>query len=106
MIEIIQKYKTIIIRLIGAFMLVIGFAVHFWETPKQGFTKAELAAANVARMEASVLGNRAVHKANKANNAPFFKEYKNTKEKQMQYLTILAMILGAGFLLYSFVKKD
>ncbi len=88
-------------------MLLVGFVIHFWATPKEGFTKNDIAAANVARMEAKVAGGSASSKtAAKKDDARFLKELKNTQAKQMQYLTIIAMILGVGFLGYSFIKKD
>ena len=101
------KYKTVILRTAGALMLVVGFAVHFWVTPKEGFTKSELAAANVARMEAKVRGGSSKSaKSAKKNDSKYLDELKNTQEKQMRYLTIIAMVLGVGFLGYSFVKKE
>lgn len=105
MFEIFQKNRIVILRLLGALMLLIGFVIHFWLTPKEGYTQMDVAAANVARMEASVSGNGATKKASQSSSAPFLEEFKNTQQKQMEYLTIIAMILGAGFLLYSFIKK-
>ena len=87
-------------------MLVIGFVVHFWVTPKEGFTKNEIAAQNVARMEAkSSGGSSSSQKSTKKDDSSFLKEMKSTQAKQMRYLTIIAMILGVGSLGYSFVKK-
>ncbi len=37
-------------------MLLIGFAVHFWVTPKEVLTQNDIAALNVARMEARISG--------------------------------------------------
>ncbi|MBU0719765.1 hypothetical protein KJ877_00330 [bacterium] len=105
--EIFNKYKLVIFRSVGALMLLVGFGAHFWVTPKEGYTQAQIAAANVARMEASVAGeSSASKKAAKSKDSPFLEEFKNTKEKQMRYLTIIAMILGIGFLGYSFIKKE
>ena len=101
------KHKTVILRTMGALMLVIGFAAHFWVTPKEGFTKAELAAANVARMEAKVKGGSSKSgKSAKKNDSKYLDELKNKQEQQVRYLTIIAMILGIGSLGYSFIKKD
>ena len=87
-------------------MLLVGFVVHFWVTPKEGFTKNEIAAANVARMEAKVSGGSGSSMKQAKSSSKFLKELKNTQAKQMKYLTILAMVLGLGFLGYSFVRKE
>lgn len=87
----------------GLLLLLVGFAVHFWTAPKEGLSEMEIAAANVARMEASVAGVGSSSK--KAQSSPkFLEEFKNTQEKQMRYLTIIAMVIGVGFLGYSFMK--
>jgi len=104
--EYFIKHQKVILRTLGGLMLVIGFAVHFWDTPKKGLTESEIAAANVARMEASVAGKSSTSNAQKPKESVFLKEFKSTREKQMKYLTIIAMILGLGFLIYSFIKKD
>ena len=105
--EFFTKHKIFIFRSLGALMLLIGFVIHFWATPKEGLTKNEMAALNVARMEAKVAGgsNSSSKKPHKQDSSKFIKELKNTQAKQMQYLTIIAMILGTGFLGYSFIKK-
>lgn len=104
--EIFLKYKIVIFRSLGGLMLLIGFSVHFWATPKEGISANEIAAANVARMEAKVAGqNSQQSKASKKNDSKYLDELKNTQAKQMQYLTIVAMILGIGFLGYSFIPK-
>jgi uncharacterized protein YjeT (DUF2065 family) len=101
--EFFLKYKTVLLRFVGVLLLLVGFAVHFWAAPKEGLSEMEIAAANVARMEASIAGVDSSTK--KAQSTPrFMEEFKNTQEKQMRYLTIIAMILGVGFLGYSFMK--
>lgn len=103
----LQKHKLVLIRTVGAFLLVIGFVVHFWLNPKQGYSEAQIAAANVARMEASVSPYKGqTQHAKKNTGALFAQEYKQTREEQVRYLTIFAMIFGVGFLIYSFIKKD
>ena len=93
-------------RSLGALMLVAGFAVHFWATPKEGISVNGRAAANVARMEAKVKGQALTqNKSLKKRDSKFLDKLKGTKAKQMQYLTIIAMILGVGFLGYSFMPK-
>jgi hypothetical protein len=86
-------------------MLVVGFAIYFWTAPKEGVSEIEAAVANVARMEASMAGpNNAAVKPKTQSSAKILEELKSTQEKQMRYLTIFAMILGVGFLGYSFIK--
>ncbi|HEY9203469.1 hypothetical protein [Sulfurimonas sp.] len=104
--EIFKKYKIIIFRTAGAVMLVVGFALYFWISPKEVATENEIAAANVARMEASVRG---ISSSTKQRQEPaaskFVEELKNAQKKQIQYMTILSMVFGALFLGYSFISK-
>ena len=104
--EYFLKHKTVIIRVLGSVMLVVGFAIHFWVTPQEGLSKNQLAAANVARMEAKMApkGTKSSN-SKKKEDSKFLKTLKETQEKQMRYLTILAMLFGAGFLGYSFIPK-
>jgi len=103
--ELFIKHKTIILRSLGALMLLIGFVVYFWVTPKEGVSANEIAAANVARMEAKVAGGSSSSKSkSKHTESPFMKKFKETQEKQFRYMTIILMILGVGFLGYSFIK--
>ena len=104
--EFFLKNKIIILRTAGALMLVVGFAVHFWVTPKEVITKEQLAAANVARMEAKVKGGSSAAKSAKKDDSKFLKELKDKQEQQIRYLTIIAMVLGIGSLGYSFIKKE
>ena len=104
--EYFNKHKILILRSLGAVMLVVGFAVHFWVTPKEGLSANERAAANIARMEAKVSSQSKNSKSSvKKDDTKFLKELKETQVKQMQYLTILAMILGFASLVYSFLPK-
>ncbi|DAB29667.1 MAG TPA: hypothetical protein CFH84_08620 [Sulfurimonas sp. UBA12504] len=98
------KYKTVLFRVCGAVLLLFAFIVHFWMTPKEGVSEVELAAANVARMEASIAGSSQSPKVAKPDTSKFLEKFKNTQEKQMQHLTVIAIILGSGFFLYSFIK--
>ncbi len=104
--EFFLKHKTVILRTLGGLMVVLGFIVHFWVTPKEGFSEVEIAAANVARMEASVAGQSSSSKSAKQSSSEYLEELKNNQEKQMKYLTILSMVLGVGFVGYSFIKKE
>jgi nitrogen fixation-related uncharacterized protein len=103
--EIFIKNRIIILRVVGVLMLAIGFIVYFWTTPKEGYTKNQIAAQNVARMEARAMGSSSsVKKSSKSSSSKIMQELKNTQEKQVQYLIIIIMILGAGSLGYSFIK--
>lgn len=88
-------------------MLLIGFAAYFWTTPKEGISENERAAANVARMEAQAMGgNSSATQKEKPSKSPFLKKYQDTQAAQMRYALIIMMILGIGFLSYSFIKKN
>ena len=100
------QHKAVILRIVGSLMLVIGFAIHFWVTPKEGLSENDKAAARVARMEAQVKGSSSKSsKSSKQDTSKFLEELKSTQAKQMQYMTILAMLFGVGFLGYSFISK-
>jgi len=104
--EIFIKNQTMIFRSVGGLMFVIAFVVFFWTTPKEGLSQNEKAARNVARMEASMSrGSSNSSSVSKSKNSPIMKSYKDTQAKQMRYLLIISMILGVGFLGYSFVRK-
>ena len=106
--ELFLKYKVIVFRIIGIFMLLLGFIVYFWFTPKEGVDDRDIASVNVARMEASVKSgfSDGSKKSHKPDTSKFLEEFKYTKEKQMKYLTIIAIIFGIGFLGYSFIPRS
>lgn len=104
--EFFKKNQTIIFRFVGGIVFVIAFVIFFWTTPKEGLSENDKAARNVARMEARMAGGSLSASTAKPSRAPMMKSYKDTQAKQMRYLLILSMILGAGFLGYSFVKKQ
>ena len=108
--EFFLKNKIVILRSIGAIMLVVGFAVHFWVTPKEGLSANEKAAARVARMEAKVQGKSSStstsKKSTKKDSSKFLEKMQETQAKQIQYMTILAMLLGVLSLGYSFIPKQ
>jgi len=104
--EYFRKNSIVILRSLGALMLVVGFTIHFWSMPQKGLSANEKAAANVARMEAKVAGSSSKsQKSTKKDSSDFLQELKKTQAQQLQYLTIIAMLFGVGFLGYSFVPK-
>ena len=105
--QLFLKHKIIILRTLGGLMLLVGFASYFWTTPKAGYTQNEIAAANVARMEAKSSGGSSQgSKAKpKSSSADILKSLKDTQESQSKYLTIFMMIFGVGFLGYTFIPK-
>jgi len=104
--EIFIKNRIIIFRTLGLVMLLVGFTVHIWASPKEVLIENEIAAANVARMEASVaIVKMSKKEAPKSEASKFIEELENAQNKQMQYLTILSMVLGVGLFAYSFISK-
>lgn len=101
--ELFQKNKIIILRFLGGLMLLIGIASYFWTTPQKGLTSNERAAANIARMEARSNGSEIQQK--KSSGSKFLDELKNKQAKQIEYLTLFALLFGVGFLAYSFIPK-
>ena len=105
--EFFKKNQTIIFRFLGGVMFFIAFVIFFWTTPKDGISENEKAARNVARMEARMAGeSSSSSQASKPSSSPIMKAYKDTQAKQIRYALVIIMILGAGFLGYSFVKRD
>lgn len=95
-----------IFRSLGGVLFFVAFVLFFWTTPKEGLSENEIAARNVARMEAKTYGSSAsTSKSSKPSNSPIMKSYKDTQAKQLRYTLIVLMIVGAGFLGYSFIKK-
>jgi len=104
--EFFFKHKIVIVRTVGILMLLIGFAVHFWMTPQRAVDANTVAAANVARMEASVSGHKQSSAKAKPDMSTFSKSLTSVQEQRKKYLTIFAMLLGILFLGYSFLKKE
>ncbi|MDF1876584.1 hypothetical protein JHD47_01995 [Sulfurimonas sp. SAG-AH-194-L11] len=104
--EYFLKHQQVILRSLGALLLLVGFVIHFWTVPQKGVSPNDRATANLARMQASVKGTPATQKSkSKPDSSKFLDELKSQQEKQIEYFTILMMLLGAGSLGYSFLKK-
>ena len=105
MMEFFLKHRLVIMRSLGAIMLLIGFAVYFWVTPKQDLSENERAAARIARMEAGVKGKTFNHASQEKDTSKFVDKIKDAQAKQLEYMTIIVMVLGAGFVAYSFMPR-
>ncbi len=95
-----------IVRGVGALLLLVGFGAYFWISPKVGVDENAKAAANVARMEAKVSGVPTPTQKAKPASTQIAEKFQETREAQMRYMLILMMVAGGGFLLYSFLKKE
>jgi hypothetical protein len=105
-VEFFLKYQKKIFRILGVILFVVGFAVNFWFMPQKALSQNELAEANIARMEASIHGSGTKSQKAKPDTSHFSKALKETRAAQMKYLTMIAMVMGALFLGYSFLKKE
>jgi uncharacterized protein YjeT (DUF2065 family) len=105
--EVFIKYKIVIFRVIGTLMLLVGFLLFFWMSPKEGISENEIALANVARMEASIHGasKGSSKQSQKPDVSKFVQSLQNAQLQQMRYFTIASMVFGVLFLLYSFISK-
>ncbi len=105
--EIFIKNKIIIFRTAGAIMFLVGLVMLFWSEPKMVvLSENEIAAANVARMEAKVRsGNSNSEQVPKPDGSTFVEELENNQKKQEKQLVILSMLFGAMLLIYSFIPK-
>lgn len=103
--ELFLQYKIIILRTVGAVMLVVGFASYFWTTPKPVLTQNEIAAQNVSRIQARVNGGDTKSTKVKSSSSRIMSELKEKQKKQLRYMVIMMMMFGIGFLGYSFIAK-
>lgn len=106
--EFLKQHATLLLRFIGVFLIVVSLGALFWMEPKKGVSsEVAEAAANVARMEASVAAVAPHAKAAEAkpDKSPFFDQYKATQEKQIRYFLIMMIAAGVLFLAYTFIAK-
>lgn len=105
--EIFIKNKIIIFRTVGAIMFLVGLVMLFWSEPNEiVLSENEIAAANIARMEAKVRSKSSDSKlVPKPDGSTFVEELENNQKKQEQQLIMLSMLLGALLLIYSFIPK-
>jgi hypothetical protein len=105
--EIFIKNKIIIFRTVGAIMFLAGLVMLFWSEPKYVvLSENEIAAANIARMEAKVRSKSSDSKqVPKPSGSTFVEELENNQKKQEQQLIMLSMLFGALLLIYSFIPK-
>lgn len=101
--QFILEYQKIILRVVGGLFLVVAIVIHFWSMPKPALSENEKALANLERMQASVAAKSSVQKPNASH---YLKHLKETQKKQLEYLTILLIVLGVGALGYTFIKRD
>jgi hypothetical protein len=105
-VDFLKKHQIILTRSVGAVIILLTFVIHFWSTPKEGISANESAAANVARMEAHTSGNKNSSTVAKKNKSPYLEAFESKRAKQIEYLSIIAILIGIGFFGYSFIKKE
>lgn len=105
--EIFIKNKIIIFRTVGGIMFLVGLVMLFWTDPKEvALSENEIAAANIARIEATVRGRSSdLKQVPKPDSSTFVEELENNQKKQEEQLIILSMLFGALLLIYSFIPK-
>ena len=99
------KYKIVILRTLGGVMLIVGFAVHFWTAPTEVISANDKAAARVARMEANVRAAASSSALSQKEKSKYLNNMKDAQAEQMRYITIIAMLLGLGSIISSFIPK-
>ena len=105
--EFFFKHQKIILRSVGVFLLVLGLTLFFWAAPQKVMTENEKAAANLARMEASVGGGSSKSTVTQSSHHETISASMiETQKKQLRMLMIMVMVFGVGFLGYSFLKKE
>jgi uncharacterized protein YjeT (DUF2065 family) len=100
-----RAHRRQLSRILGALMLIAGVVLLYWDNRGSGVSEEErIAAANVARMEARM---RSQHAGSAASDKPIFgTSYREKQRQQLRYAVITLMVLGAGFMLYGFLKKE
>jgi uncharacterized protein YjeT (DUF2065 family) len=100
------KHKVVIFRTIGILMFIINLMIYFWTTPKQELSENDRARARIERMEANLKGVAfSSGKSKEKDTSKMISHIKDSKAKQMRYFSIIAMIIGVGFLGYSFLPR-
>ena len=103
--EFFLKHKIIIFRTVGIIVFVTAIIIKFWLTPKEVLTENEKAQARLERMEASARSTGATSKSQEKDTSKFIEKLKETQAKQVEYMTILAMVFGIAFVGYSFIPR-
>lgn len=104
--DYIVNNKTLIMRVLGGLMLLGSLSVYFWSVPPKGLSENEKAMARIARIEASTtIKSSKSLQSKKKDDSKFLSKLKDKQAKQLQYLSIVIMLFGTGFLAYSFMPK-
>ena len=101
--ELFLRYKTLIFRIVGVFLILFSIVLQFWDNSKE-LSENEKAAIRVARMEASVKTHSTTI-SSKPDTSKFVKNIEKAQEKQAQYITIFSSVFGIVSLLYSFLAN-
>jgi hypothetical protein len=99
----VKKNKKLALKITGVNFLLMALVLMFWAQPKEGMTVSEKAAANSARMEASVMGKSTKPASSAQDVRQAHEEY---QKAQVQIFLVLMVLFGVGFLGYGFVKKE
>ncbi|MEA3521495.1 MAG: hypothetical protein U9R50_00830 [Campylobacterota bacterium] len=103
MFEWIIKHQRLFSLGMGSLLLIIALGLFFW-TNESALSKEErLAQANIARMQARTEGANHTQSVHASATLDTFYE---GRDKQMQYLLIIMIIGGIGFLGFGFFKKS
>ena len=103
--DFLKENKIIILRTFGSLLLILGFMVHYWNVEQKNLSENDKAALRVARMEAHAEGlkDSTSQEVSKKGSSEFLSHLKKAQKQQLEYFTIVAMILGVGFLGYTFI---
>ena len=98
--NLLKKYQKILSLSIGIGCIIVYFTLYFWNNSKGAvLSENELAARNVARMEANVHGSTATSSSSNLKSMAF------TPKEVGNDLLLLLLIIGVGFSAYGFIKK-
>ncbi|MEA2100724.1 MAG: hypothetical protein U9P72_11415 [Campylobacterota bacterium] len=101
--EFFRKNKIIVTRVIGSLMFLIGFSVYIWSLTGQTLDANQRAMANIARMEAGAKAGVFNTKISDVQNGGnFLQQVRDVQKNNTKNLTLVAMVLGAILLWYSF----
>ena len=97
-----QKYKTAILRVIGVVLVLSALGTHYYMPPRE-MSENEKAAMRVARMEGQS-SQRVV--STQSSRQSYMNQYQEYQAKQIEYFTFIFTLLGLGFFIASFMKKE
>jgi len=99
--DIVKRYQKQLSLIIGVFFILLYIVLYFWDNKESTvLSENEIAARNIARMEARMDSDRA-----SAGSSEKYKRVKFEHKDQSQSFLILLLLFGVGLSGYGYIKK-